>query len=315
MATSSQKNYKNFIRSFLFGLGILFLAALVIQSWDQLQHLLTTIHWPIFILSVLIGCLGNLFTSLFFKELLHKYGIEVTYHLTHKIFFYAQIAKYIPGKIWLLFYQAMLVNKIGATRAMLFANVDLTAISILISAAIAIGLMSFNHSFIFSGLCFVTGLLISMLIGKSCYLFASANYIFSYIKRLKNQLGSCHTDIKTLKIVTYYTLFWSTYLASGFLMMFAAFNFSVAQSANYIAYLGIAWIVGVLSFFVPGGMGIREFIFIMLAQSLSQNISLELLAAIAVISRFWIILQELTGISLVVVWNFYKTETIQFGGN
>jgi len=308
MATSP-KNYKNFIRTFLFGLGILFLAVLVIQSWDKLHYLLITIHWPFFILSVLIGCLGNLFTSLFFKELLHKYGIEVTYNLTHKIFFYAQIAKYIPGKVWILFYQAMLVNKIGATRAMLFANVDLTAISILISAAIAISLISFNHSFIFSGLCFVTGLLISILIGQSCYLFASANYIFSYIKRLKNKWGTCHTEIKTLKIVTYYTLFWSTYLASGFLMMFATFHFSVSQSADYIAYLGLAWIVGVLSVLVPSGMGIRELVFIVLAQqSLSQTISLDLLAVIAIMSRFWSILQELTGISLILVWNFYKTK-------
>jgi glycosyltransferase 2 family protein len=304
-----QKNYKYLIRTFLFGLGILFLTVLIIKSWDKLQHLFTTIHWPLFMVSVLIGFLGNLFTSLFFKELLHKYGIEVSYHFTHKIFFYAQIAKYIPGKVWILFYQAMLVNKIGSTRAMLFANVDLTAISILISAAIASSLMVFYHNPLFSGLFFVTGLLISLLIGKFCYFFASANYIFSYIKRLKNKLGTCHTEIKTLKIVTYYTLFWSTYLASGFLMMFATFNFSVAQSANYIAYLGIAWIVGVLSFLVPSGMGIRELVFIVLAQqSLSQNMSLDLLALIAIMSRFWIILQELTGISLIVVWNFYQSK-------
>ena len=114
--------YKNLLRPLLFIIGLLFLAVLVIHSWDKLLQLLPTIHWPFFILSVLIGFLGNLFTSFFFKELLHKYGIEVTNQLAHKIFFYAQIAKYIPGKVWVLFYQAMLVNKIGATRMMLFAN-------------------------------------------------------------------------------------------------------------------------------------------------------------------------------------------------
>ncbi|MBE9563224.1 MAG: hypothetical protein IMF12_10225 [Proteobacteria bacterium] len=91
--------------------------------------------------------------------------------------------------------------------------------------------------------------------------------------------------------------------------MFAVFNFSMVQSANYIAYLGIAWIVGVLSFFIPGGMGVRELVFVILANSVSNEVSLEMLSSIAVISRFWIILQELTGISLILIWDFYKTRT------
>jgi len=302
-------DYKNLVRPLLFIIGLIFLATLVVHSWDKLQHLLTKIHWYLFILSVLIGYLGNLFTSLFFKELLHKYGVGVTTHLTHKIFFYAQIAKYIPGKVWVLFYQAMLVKKVGATSSLVFANLDLTAISILISAAIATSLIALSHNLVLSGVFFFIGLLLCVLVGKSCYLFASINYLFSYFKRLKNEFGTCHTEVKTLKIVMYYTLFWSTYLASGFLMMFATFDFSMAQSASYIAYLGLAWIVGVLSFFVPGGMGIREFIFIVLAQSMSQNISLELLAVIAVMSRFWIILQELSGVILIFIWDFYNPKT------
>ncbi|MCK5877902.1 MAG: flippase-like domain-containing protein [Candidatus Marithrix sp.] len=311
MATFPQKNHIKSIRNFLFGIGLLFLVILVAHSWDKLLQLLPNIHWFLFILSVLIGFLGNLFASLFFKELLHKYDVEVTNQLAHKIFFYAQMAKYIPGKIWVLFYQAMLVNKTGATRAMLFANIDLTAISILISAAVSISLMSFNYSIIFSGFCFITGLFISILIAKSCYLFASINYIFSYIKHLKNQFGTCDTKIKIFKIVIYYTFFWSTYLISAFLMMFAVFNFSMVQSANYIAYLGIAWIVGVLSFFIPGGMGVRELVFVILANSVSNEVSLEMLSSIAVISRFWIILQELTGISLILIWDFYKTMSFR----
>ena len=301
--------FENLLRPLLFIIGLLFLAALVVHSLDNLLQLLPTIRWPFFVLSVLIGFLVNLSTSFFFKELLNKYSIEATYQLAHKVFFYAQIAKYIPGKVWVLFYQAMLVQKIGSTSSLVFANLDLTAISILISATIATSLIALTHNIVLSGVIFFTGLLLCVLIGKFCYLLASVNYFFTYIKPLKNKFPACHTEIKVLKIVTYYTVFWITYLASGFLMMFAVFNFSISQSAVYLAYLGLAWIVGVLSFFVPGGMGVRELIFILLAQqSFPQAISLDLLAIIAITARFWNILQELTGISLILSWNFYKSE-------
>ncbi|MBE9562810.1 MAG: hypothetical protein IMF12_08115, partial [Proteobacteria bacterium] len=171
MVIFPQKNHIKSIKNFLFGIGLLFLVILVAHSWDRLVQLLPNINWFLFILSVLIGFLGTLFTSLFFKELMYKYDVKVTNQLAYKVFFYAQMAKYIPGKIWILFYQAMLINKAGATRAMLFANIDLTVIAILISATVSISLISFHYSIIFSGLCFITGLFICILIGKSCHLF------------------------------------------------------------------------------------------------------------------------------------------------
>jgi len=300
------KNYTSILRRFLFGLGILFLMALIVNSWEQLQHLWFTIHWPLFILSILISCLSNWLASLFFKELLHKYGIEVTHNLVYKLFFYAQIAKYIPGKIWILFYQATLVGKIGASRTMLFANIDLMAILVLISATISLSLISLDYYPILAGLFFLLGLLLTLFIGKFCYLFNSLNYLLSHFKSLKNKLGTCHTEINSWLLITYYTFFWMTYLIANFLMMFAIFSFSISESTHYIAYLGLAWIIGVIAFLVPSGIGVREFVFILLAQqTFSQHISLDLLAMIAIMSRFWIILQEITAVVVLQLWNFF----------
>lgn len=49
---------------------------------------------------------------------------------------------------------------------------------------------------------------------------------------------------------------------------------------------------------MPGGVGVKEFVFIMLARIFSGDISMEALAAIAIVSRFATMLQELLGVGL-----------------
>ena len=58
----------------------------------------------------------------------------------------------------------------------------------------------------------------------------------------------------------------------------------------------------------PAGLGIREIVFIFLAQSSGQSASVEVLAAIAVVARFWLVLQELIGVAIAHFYSAYGPE-------
>lgn len=293
------------IRSLLFLLGFLFLFLLLVHSWHTIERLLQITDWRLFTFSIIINLIGSFLVSALFQQLLAKYGIATTYPKVCQIFFFAQVAKYIPGKIWALWYQATLLNTVGSTTALIFTNLELMGILILHTTAISLSLLFSQHSLLISLLFFSLGSILCWQLLRDCHLF---NIVHKFISRFKTKrlpLCSCHSQISLHFVFGFYSLFTITYLSSQFIMLHAVFKFSLEQSSDYIAYLGLAWLVGVFTVIVPGGMGIKEFFFIFFAQLSNQPLSLETLTAIAVISRFWLILQEMLGVAMMVIWQRY----------
>lgn len=296
------------IRSLLFAVGFLFLFLLLAHSWDKLQVLLQNIHLVAFLISICIGILGNFLVSALFQQLLAKYGIATSYATVCQLFFFAQITKYIPGKIWALWYQVTLLKSLGSTSALVFSNLDLMGILILHTTALTLSLLILNNSPLLSLLFFSSGLIFCWIAARFCYLLQIIQFFLSKMKPIWQKIGHCTPHLKFSKFLLFYILFSMTYLISQFIMLHAVFNFSIDESSHYIAYLGLAWIAGVLSLIVPGGMGVKEFFFIFFAHLSNQTISLDTLTTIAVISRFWLILQEILGVTIIFIWHKFWTK-------
>ncbi len=284
---------KKFLRPTLFVIGVIFFIALIIHSWPKTQLVLQTLNWPIFFLSILIAIIDNILFSFLFQQLLTKYDLCIDYLRVGKMFFYGQIAKYIPGRFWNILYHATFLQRPQAITAILFANLDLTAISMLRSLFIAIALILFQQNTFLAFLAITAGIVMF------CFFFRSRwiSHIFHLLFRKKSspeQNTHNSTNVNNRLVLLLGVLSWGTYLLANFFFMHAAFKFTAEEAIPYIAYFGIAWVVGVLSFIVPAGIGIREITFIFLAQTFNKNqlISVELLTAIAVVYRFWQILLE-----------------------
>jgi hypothetical protein len=291
---------KHALRSALFLLGIGFLAALIWHSRHELLKLSATVQWPLFALSVLVGTAGYIISGTFFRELLHKYGAEVDARTSRRMVLYSQIIKYIPGRVWPLLYQAALLKGIRSSSAVVFANLDFMMMSVAMVISVSISLLLLYNIPGGAFLCFAAGLLPFLACAKLCHVFMGIRNLLSYFKNFSTMDHHCRNTFGTVKIILFYILFSLTYSLSHFLMLSAIFNFSSAQTSTYIAYLGLGWVVGALTLLVPAGIGVKEFIFVMMAQTATDAPDLTLLTAIAVVSRLWIIAQELFGM----LWGF-----------
>jgi hypothetical protein len=300
--TYSHLNFTMSIRSLLFLIGFLFLFWLLARSWDKLQLILQNIHILTFIISIFISILGNFIVSALFQQLLVKYGVMTTYATVCQLFFFAQITKYIPGKIWVVWYQATLLKTVGSTSALIFTNLDLMGVLMLHTVVLTISLLILDDNSLLSILFFSIGWTFCWVVARYCALFQILQILLSKFKPIRSKLCECHANMRLSNLLLFYILFSITYLSSQLIMFSAVFNFSLDESIHYIAYLGLAWIAGVLSIIVPGGMGVKEFFFIFFAQLSDHSVSLDTLAAIAIISRFWLILQEILGVMIIFIW-------------
>ncbi len=283
------------IRSILFLLGIIFFSILTVNSWQETKEFLSGVKWFLFLVAILLGIADHIVVSLVFQSFLKKYGMVVTYSSVGKMYFYGQMSKYIPGRFWNVLYQRSFVQIPGATGSLLFTNIELLAGFIIRNTAIAITLILAGLQVVLAVGVYLSGAVGFWLIGRSTFIVYSIRWIANKIKRPLGEKYQIAHKPESLYMFFLYLLATMTFLSSNFLMMYATFNFSVKESFPYIAFLSLAWVVGVITLVVPAGMGVRELVFVTLASMSGANHSLEALAAIAVVYRFWHILQEIGG--------------------
>jgi len=281
--------------------GIGFIVVLAGRSWGQISTFLISANWTLLALSGVVGIASMVVTSLFFYYLLGKHALHLPMRDVHRLFFYGQIAKYVPGKIWGIIYQAASVNRKGASSSIAAANLDLMVISILSYLALGMSLLASSASMVLAAIVFLLGLCIVVLVSRSVL---SGKLVGWALSKLGSNYAAESSATnppanKVAPVIIYYCMLWITGVLAYYLMLHAVFSFSFGDVVAYIGYLVLAWVAGVFFFLAPAGMGVRELVFIAFGSVMDTGVSVDTLVAIAVISRFWQVSQEL-GIAAVV---------------
>jgi hypothetical protein len=167
------------------------------------------------------------------------------------------------------------------------------------NVVIATVLIIFQRSHFFAFFAIVFGTALFWFLSHSYWLVTLFHMIFRS-RTTFNAVSPNSPKINNLVIILIGVFNLVTFLLANFLMMQSSFGFTAAEASPYIAYFGIAWVVGALSFIFPAGIGVREITFIFLAQVFSQGqpVAIEALAAIAVVYRLWQILLEFGSIGM-----------------
>lgn len=303
------------LRYALFLLGAGFIAVLIWHSRNEIDALLVTVQWPLFTLSVLVGSAGYIASGTFFKELLHKYAVEVDSALSRKMLVYSQMIKYIPGRVWVLLYQASMLKGIRFSGAVVFANMDFLIMSIVLVISVSASLLLLHFGALWAIVCLFVGLLPFIACARFCHLSTIIRHLLPSFSKYPVIDHHCQYSAKTAKVMLFYLFYSITYTFSHILMMYSIFGFSTSQSTDYIAYLGLGWVVGALSILVPGGVGVKELVFVIMAKSATESPDFAMLTTIAVVSRMWTISQEVTAVALLYVAEKFHSTRTQDGKN
>ncbi|MEE9441554.1 MAG: lysylphosphatidylglycerol synthase transmembrane domain-containing protein [candidate division Zixibacteria bacterium] len=283
----------------IIGLVFYFLGKQIYANWDRVSEFQWEINY-FWLICSFISIIATFFAfSCVWKIFVGTLGRDIRYLAAFKIAYLSNLGRYIPGKIWQMFGTIYLAKKEGITEEeaiTVFALSQVFAIpSCFLSGILFLGV----YPQIYNKYSF-TSLLTSGIIAIGLVVFAISlaivffpnpiekivNRLLKLLKRRSIKLGMN----KSLAATIYggYFLAWSMYGFSFWLFLKGI----TTQEALLFPMAGIfiiAYQIGYLMLFAPGGVGPREAMMeIMLAPFFGTGVA----AAIAIAARLWLITAE-----------------------
>jgi len=253
--------------------------------------------------------LGHIFLMAFAWHLItKKMKMNLTYSQNISKWFYSNLGKYLPGKVWLLVGRAYLYQKENISKKMIAAAFSLEVACGVIASGIVIivsivvcGLFEFR-----SQLYLILLLVAAGLIFLHPKIFAGTlNWFLVKLKRATINVRFKYIDL--LEIILVYIISW-VLLGVGFYFLT---NSIISIEPDNIVFmtgaLAFSGIIGMLAFFVPAGLGIQEGALVIL---LSRIMPGSIAVLISIVVRLWLILTEIFMVILVKLINIKQSKRI-----
>jgi hypothetical protein len=285
-------------------LGLFFLLGyLFLRDLQRLPNIRLSPSYTLLALSFAILIIGLLLEVWVWKKNLQAVGAGISLKNSFKLYYQANLARYIPGKIWSILGFIKLgqsarispVRTVSALITGLFAS--------LISAFLLGGvffLLSGNGKAFLSPWITIPLLVLSL---ASLHPSVSAFFVLQFSRITRRPLESPSYKFRhTLSLVALYASAWLVFSFS-FVLLTSAFESLTAPELIYVwGVLPISYALGYLAFFTPGGWGVREGGIVLL---LNPILPTYLAVTIAIISRLMFTLIEgiFFALALRMKWN------------
>lgn len=287
---------KKYLPITLQGFGLSFIAYLGFFYFNDLRVYFSSFLPNLFFLSVIFGVVGNYGFALLFKQLLSSYGVNAKDIDAVGIFYTSQIAKYIPGKVWSYLFQMTKIGTPNSAFVIVSSNFQIAMFSLVINSFLGVTIYLLSSNYLLGLAVSVFGVLLSLGIRNLRIAPLIPN-------RLKAVLGvedllSARVGVSVGALITCWA-FSVLYVFAHILLLQAFFDVSINSSLKLISFLFVSWVISVFAIIVPAGMGVKEVLFLLFA-SLDGSYSNSLLVSIALISRFWQMIVDLVGASVII---------------
>lgn len=234
----------------------------------------------------------NLTISAFaWKKALFLFGARLPFDQSFKIMSVAGMGKYMPGKVWQYLGQIYLGQKLGLPKSVTFFSMVLLFI-----AYNLVGILLFLFSLFFWQRFSPFLLLVLLAIFASLFLVVLYPPILNKILKIffhlfkkealtiKAGFGQI-TEILLILIVD-----WIIFGIGAYLLVNSFYSINFDQTVILCGIFAISVISGILSFFVPAGLGVREGV---QSYLLSLFIPVSMAILISLVMRVWMVLGEL----------------------
>lgn len=282
----------------LMAMGALWLGSLIYGAWDQVKTSLSMAHWQWLGVSALLCATGLLPSAGIYRRLLRVHGgLEIPFIQAARLHFVGQVIRYLPGRVWGVVYQLNEIRALMETHRFLRMTVDFSLLYLIFNLLVPLAVIG--------GFAGHPGWALVVLLGGSAVTamgfqrdwwgawIAGIRHLLpqrfaQYRQILAQRVRYSWADIVWLFAVI--LLGWGLYLLA-WLALGRAFQQVVAVNFLVLcAAYTLAWLVGFLSLLTPGGLAVREAVFVMLSTPVADP---GLLAVLALFIRFWLMVAEL----------------------
>lgn len=256
-----------------------------------------------FVWAISIGVIANGIAARLFSDLVSK-STNIDSQKGISAFYHSQIAKYIPGRVAAILVQKSIISGPKSLSATVISNIELAAISAWLSASAGIALIASAQT--------VAGSLIiaSVAVAGGAWLMLIdwqplMRRIHNLAPRKLSPRAATIVEgrpINLLHAIILCTCMLVLPACSSYVLLSNGMNINHALAVPLTALLLLSWVGGSLAFIFPAGIGVRELIFFALGGALWNAPSNELIAGVALASRFAHILIDIAGVLLFAAW-------------
>jgi uncharacterized membrane protein YbhN (UPF0104 family) len=305
----TQTHYLRILQWIFVAVIFIFLGKMVWENWNQVKDASFTLRALPFTLSTLIFALSYFIQIWAWYLITLKLGIALSPRETLKTWFYSQLGKYLPGKIWLLlgriyYYESRGKSKKSISVALYFETVTVTIAGGMIFLA-ALVLFQETRPFYFGGqpLWLIPVLILAFTSVHPQFLQKIMNWALVLFKRERICLSISYWDI--LRILFVSVVAW---LVGG--IGFYIFVASVHPATpEYILFLtgalAVSSTLGLIAIFAPSGLGVREGVLVYL---LSFMMATPVAVIISVLTRLWMTLIEIGLIGVIYLFDKFRAQ-------
>lgn len=234
------------------------------------------------------GFIGHAYT---WKRLLDQFNYKVSFKHSLASTGLTVFGKYIPGKIWMIVGRSSYISRTKNFDAKKIIALSLYLQIFTIGIAFTLGLLGlivlrgFNLAFSLLIVCFFLLLLFCFF---SYFLLKASHKIYNF---------NCNTEAlkniaflpNTFSLLLWCGAYWSLWAIGFYLLIIGITNTEV----TVLSGLGfpLSSTIGIVAFFVPGGLGVREGV--MSGYLTLSGFSIQSAATIAVAARLWFLIGEL----------------------
>ncbi len=282
---------KIIIQVLVIGAIFYFLGKEVYKNWAQVSKY----EWHFSYLQLIVSSIILLFALtlmvIIWRLVLKKLGGELSFRKAWKIWFYSNMGRYIPGKVWQIVGMVYLcqkenISKIKTTTSIFLAQAlsIMSALFLMIIYLTFIGSKKIPHLIYFLFLLIPIGLFVVY----PSNLEKLINFGLKTLKKGRVTISIKYGDI--LFALALYLGGWIIYGVAFYFFTNSVYGLSHRLIPVISCIFATAYALGYLSFITPGGLGVREGI---LASLLSTFMPLPMATIISILSRVWFTLAEL----------------------
>lgn len=274
----------------------IFLGRVIVEQWYLLENYSWNLDIQYLVVSF-IALLGTfLMWALLFEQVFIQLGVPLSLKKIFKILYISNLGRYIPGKVWQFVGMYYLlerenVGKLKATSGIMWSNLFSNLSGGLVGISI-ISLSKFNVSILSVSI---------LLVFFACIVIAVQptviDHIVNYVlgKLNKDQIKVSLSLPRIVLFISYYALVWLCLGAAFFLLTRAVADVDIKLLPVFIGFFAASYVIGYLSVFTPGGLGVREGV---MTYMLSYYMPLPIATIIAIVARLWLTLGELACVAI-----------------
>lgn len=308
---SAKLNY-SFLRALINLIIIIAILSILFSLINQINTNKVDAHLTTsnLVLVLAMSCVLLLISSLAWRTLLSKKHEKVDYLFTIEQTSMMLISKYVPGKVWAIFLRATMAKKLGFSKERI---ISLSVLEQLLSMYISttgglILILNFYYPVTLIPL-LVSFVLLGYLIFKLAY--RIARHLLSTIQErgYLSRLSLVDFNLSCKKYFIFIFLYAVLWLAISVIVKVLLETLTSPVTLNQFSLIIGAYMIGVtagfLAFFSPGGIGVREGIFVAITGTL---ITPALALKLSLLIRLWNTIYDLVA-GLVGYLSYLKRES------